>query len=136
MKRGKEGKARAFSEVLFRILSYSYIVVGLFLLLFPTAVNPELIVEVKHPLMKLMLQFLGSVYFLLGLVVFIIRKIDEIALLYLLLSFVFIGCINLYLTFKFTAILPISSVYFFFQIAQIFILLVALSKANKQIEKE
>jgi|TARA_B110000467_G_C18224581_1_gene425054 hypothetical protein len=125
-------KVRSFSEVVLFILSLSYIVIGGYLMLFPSLATPVVVHEANHPIMLVCLRLIGSSYTLLGFLLFIFSDVRGIRLVQVLIFLLLIGIFNMYLSFQISHYIPLRPIYYLFESGRILLMLLVLLKAGRK----
>lgn len=128
----KKEKVRSFSEVVLFILSFSYIVIGGYLMLLPSLATPILVREVNHPVMLICLRLIGSSYTLLGLLLFIFKDVRGMRLVQALIFLLLIGLFNMYLSFQISDHIPLRPIYYLFESGRILLMLLVLLKVGRK----
>ena len=107
---------KSFTFVLFQVYSIIFLIVGLLLLIFTEKVSLFTMYGADGKITSVIQQFLGSAFILVGLLTFLIKKLEGKLLYYSILAFNIFGFINLYLLFSFSQIIQLPYVYFSFQV--------------------
>ena len=122
----KKRNPRRISELTIGLFTFLFLGSGLLLLLFPTYSAKIFLSASNLALEVVIIQMLGSAYTLLGLICFFVHKVRGNAQLGIIASLNIIGFTNLYLIFKFDALMQLPTIYMIFQIICSFLLLFAL----------
>ena len=107
---------KSFTFVLLQVYSIIFLTVGLLLLIFTEKVSLFTMYGAEGKITSVIQQFLGSAFILVGLLTFLIKKLEGKLLYYSILAFNIFGFINLYLLFSFSQIIQLPYVYFSFQV--------------------
>ena len=107
---------KSFTFVLLQVYSIIFLTVGLLLLIFTEKVSLFTMYGAEGKITSVIQQFLGSAFILVGLLTFLIKKLEGKLLYYSILAFNIFGFINLYLLFSFNQVIQLPYVYFFFQV--------------------
>ena len=123
---------KLFFEVILFLLSFMFIITGILLLLFTESVSLLDLKLEKKEMTKIVQQFLGSSFILIGILCYAIKGLKGKSL-YLTISglFIFI-CINLYLIFIYSSLIIFPSVYVIFQMLIQLLLMFSLYDAIKR----
>jgi len=123
---------RSFTFVILQLYSIIFLIVGLLLLIFTEEVSLFTMYGTDGMITSVIQQFLGSAFILLGLLIFLIKKLEGTLLYYSILAFNIFGFINLYLLFSFSQIIQLPYVYFTFQAVMQIALLLAFIEQMKE----
>ena len=123
---------KSFTFVLLQVYSIIFLIVGLLLLIFTEKVSLFTMYGADGKITSVIQQFLGSAFILVGLLTFLIKKLEGKLLYYSILAFNIFGFINLYLLFSFNQVIQLPYVYFFFQVLMQVALLCAFIEQMKQ----
>ena len=123
---------KSFTFVLFQVYTIIFLTVGLLLLIFTEKVSLFTMYGADGKITSVIQQFLGSAFILVGLLTFLIKKLEGKLLYYSILAFNIFGFINLYLLFSFNQVIQLPYVYFFFQVLMQIALLFAFIEQMKQ----
>ena len=107
---------KSFTFVLFQLYSIIFLTVGLLLLIFTEKVSLFTMYGAEGKITSVIQQFLGSAFILVGLLTFLIKKLEGKLLYYSILAFNIFGFINLYLLFLFNKAIQLPYIYFSFQV--------------------
>ena len=107
---------KSFTFVLLQVYSIIFLTVGLLLLIFTEKVSLFTMYGAEGKITSVIQQFLGSAFILVGLLTFLIKKLEGKLLYYSILAFNIFGFINLYLLFLFNNAIQLPYIYFSFQI--------------------
>jgi hypothetical protein len=107
---------KSFTFVLLQIYSIIFLTVGLLLLTFTEKVSLFTMYGAEGKITSVIQQFLGSAFILVGLLTFLIKKLEGKLLNYSILAFNIFGFINLYLLFLFNKAIQLPYIYFSFQV--------------------
>jgi uncharacterized membrane protein len=107
---------RSFTFVILQVYTIIFLIVGFLLLIFTEEVSLFTMYGADGMITSVIQQFLGSAFILVGLLTFLIKKIEGKLLYYSILAFNIFGFINLYLLFSFSQIIQLPYVYFSFQV--------------------
>jgi uncharacterized membrane protein len=107
---------KSFTFVLLQIYSIIFLTVGLLLLTFTEKVSLFTMYGAEGKITSVIQQFLGSAFILVGLLTFLIKKLEGKLLYYSILAFIIFGFINLYLLFLFNKAIQLPYIYFSFQV--------------------
>ena len=107
---------KSFTFVLFQVYSIIFLTVGLLLLIFTEKVSLFTMYGADGKITSVIQQFLGSAFILVGLLTFLIKKLEGKLLNYSILAFNIFGFINLYLLFLFNKAIQLPYIYFSFQV--------------------
>ena len=107
---------KSFTFVLLQIYSIIFLTVGLLLLIFTEKVSLFTMYGADGKITSVIQQFLGSAFILVGLLTFLIKKLEGKLLYYSILAFNIFGFINLYLLFLFNKAIQLPYIYFSFQV--------------------
>ena len=123
---------KSFTFVLLQVYSIIFLTVGLLLLIFTEKVSLFTMYGADGKITSVIQQFLGSAFILVGLLTFLIKKLEGKLLYYSILAFNIFGFINLYLLFSFNQVIQLPYVYFFIQVLMQVALLFAFIEQMKQ----
>jgi len=123
---------KSFTFVLFQVYTIIFLTVGLLLLIFTEKVSLFTMYGADGKITSVIQQFLGSAFILVGLLTFLIKKLEGKLLYYSILAFNIFGFINLYLLFSFNQVIQLPYVYFFIQVLMQVALLFAFIEQMKQ----
>jgi len=123
---------KSFTFVFFQVYTIIFLTVGLLLLIFTEKVSLFTMYGADGKITSVIQQFLGSAFILVGLLTFLIKKLEGKLLYYSILAFNIFGFINLYLLFSFNQVIQLPYVYFFFQVLMQIALLFAFIEQMKQ----
>lgn len=107
---------KSFTFVLLQIYSIIFLTVGLLLLTFTEKVSLFTMYGAEGKITSVIQQFLGSAFILVGLLTYLIKKLEGKLLYYSILAFNIFGFINLYLLFLFNKAIQLPYIYFSFQV--------------------
>ena len=123
---------KSFTFVILQIYTIIFLTVGFLLLLFTEEVSLFTMYGADGMITSVIQQFLGSAFVLVGLLTFLLKKLEEKLLYYSILAFNIFGFINLYLLFLFSQIIQLPYVYFSFQVLmQVAILFAFIEQMKK-----
>jgi len=123
---------KSFTFVLLQLYSIIFLTVGLLLLIFTEKVSLFTMYGADGKITSVIQQFLGSAFILVGLLTFLIKKLEGKLLYYSILAFNIFGFINLYLLFLFNKAIQLPYIYFSFQVLMQVALLFAFIEQMKQ----
>lgn len=123
---------KSFTFVILQIYTIIFLTVGFLLLLFTEEVSLFTMYGADGMITSVIQQFLGSAFVLVGLLTFLLKKLEEKLLYYSILAFNIFGFINLYLLFLFSQIIQLPYVYFSFQVLMQVALLFAFIEQMKK----
>jgi len=123
---------RSFTFVILQVYTIIFLIVGFLLLIFTEEVSLFTMYGADGMITSVIQQFLGSAFILIGLLTFLIKKLEGKLLYYSILSFNIFGFINLYLLFSFSQIIQLPYVYFSFQVLMQVALLFAFIEQMKK----
>lgn len=123
---------KSFTFVFFQVYTIIFLTVGLLLLIFTEKVSLFTMYGAEGKITSVIQQFLGSAFILVGLLTFLIKKLEGKLLYYSILAFNIFGFINLYLLFSFSQIIQLPYIYFSFQVLMQVALLFAFIEQMKQ----
>ena len=92
---------KSFTFVILQLYVIIFITVGFLLLFFTEEVSLLTMYGADGMITSVIQQFLGSAFILVGLLTFLIKKLEGKLLYYSILAFIIFGFINLYLLFLF-----------------------------------
>lgn len=121
MKKPKININNSFTQVILQVLSFLFFSLSILMIFTPKEVSLVTHVGISGAISLINLQFLGSAYFLLGCLLYIVRGLKGRDLQYVLISLNLIGFLHLFLIFKSNNLISLPYVYF---IAQILVQLV------------
>tara|TARA_B110000003_G_scaffold180564_1_gene179738 strand:- start:116 stop:505 length:390 start_codon:yes stop_codon:yes gene_type:complete len=107
---------KSFTFVILQLYTIIFLTVGFFLLFFTEEVSLFTMYGADGMITSVIQQFLGSALVLVGLLTFLLKKLEGKLLYYSILAFNIFGFINLYLLFSFSQIIQLPYVYFSFQV--------------------
>ena len=107
---------RSFTFIILQLYSIIFLTVGLLLLIFTEKVSLFTMYGAEGKITSVIQQFLGSAFILVGLLTFLIKKLEGKLLYYSILAFNIFGFINLYLLFLFNKAIQLPYIYFSFQV--------------------
>ena len=107
---------KSFTFVLLQVYSIIFLTVGLLLLIFTEKVSLFTMYGADGKITSVIQQFLGSAFILVGLLTFLIKKLEGKLLYYSILAFNIFGFINLYLLVLFNKVIQLPYIYFSFQV--------------------
>ncbi|MDA9807753.1 hypothetical protein N9B89_00010 [Flavobacteriales bacterium] len=107
---------KSFTFELLQVYSIIFLTVGLLLLTFTEKVSLFTMYGAEGKITSVIQQFLGSAFILVGLLTFLIKKLEGKLLNYSILAFNIFGFINLYLLFLFNKAIQLPYIYFSFQV--------------------
>ena len=107
---------KSFTFVILQLYTIIFITVGFLLLFFTEEVSLFTMYGADGMITSVIQQFLGSAFVLIGLLTFLVKKIEGKLLYYTILAFNIFGFINLYLLFSFSQIIQLPYIYFSFQV--------------------
>ena len=107
---------KSFTFVLLQVYSIIFLTVGLLLLIFTEKVSLFTMYGAEGKITSVIQQFLGSAFILVGLLTFLIKKLEGKLLYYTILAFNIFGFINLYLLVLFNKVIQLPYIYFSFQV--------------------
>ena len=90
---------KSFTFVILQVYTIIFLTVGFLLLLFTDEVSLFTMYGADGKITSVIQQFLGSAFILVGLLTFLIKKLEGKLLYYSILAFNIFGFINLYLLF-------------------------------------
>ena len=123
---------KSFTFVLLQVYSIIFLTVGLLLLIFTEEVSLFTMYGAEGKITSVIQQFLGSAFILVGLLTFLIKKLEGKLLYYSILAFNIFGFINLYLLFLFNKAIQLPYIYFSFQVLmQVALLLAFIDQMKK-----
>ena len=123
---------KSFTFVLLQVYSIIFLTVGLLLLIFTEKVSLFTMYGAEGKITSVIQQFLGSAFILVGLLTFLIKKLEGKLLYYSILAFNIFGFINLYLLFLFNKAIQLPYIYFSFQVLMQVALLFAFIEQMKK----
>ena len=123
---------KSFTFVILQIYTIIFLTVGFLLLLFTEEVSLFTMYGADGMITSVIQQFLGSAFVLVGLLTFLLKKLEGKLLYYSILAFNIFGFINLYLLFLFSQIIQLPYVYFSFQVLMQVALLFAFIEQMKK----
>lgn len=107
---------RSFTFVIFQLYTIIFFTVGFLLLFFTEEVSLLTINGKDSMITSVITRFLGSAFILIGLLTFLVKKLEGKLLYYSILAFNIFGFINLYLLFLFNKAIQLPYIYFSFQV--------------------
>jgi len=122
---------KSFTFVLLQVYSIIFLTVGLLLLFFTEKVSLFTMYGADGKITSVIQQFLGSAFILVGLLTFLIKKLEGKLLYYSILAFTIFGFINLYLLVLFNKVIQLPYIYFSFQVIMQVALLFAFIEQMK-----
>ncbi len=123
---------KSFTFVILQLYSIIFLIVGFLLLIFTEEVSLFTMYGADGMITSVIQQFLGSAFVLVGLLTFLIKKLEGKLLYYSILAFNIFGFINLYLLFSFSQIIQLPYVYFSVQVLMQVALLFAVIEQMKK----
>ena len=123
---------KSFTFVILQVYSIIFLTVGFLLLFFTEEVSLFTMYGTDGMITSVIQQFLGSAFVLVGLLTFLLKKLEGKLLYYSILAFNIFGFINLYLLFSFSQIIQLPYVYFTFQAVMQIALLLAFIEQMKE----
>jgi uncharacterized membrane protein len=123
---------KSFTFVILQLYTIIFLIVGFLLLILPEKVSLFTMYGSDGMITSVIQQFLGSAFILIGLLTFLIKKLEGKLLYYSILAFNIFGFINLYLLFSFSQIIQLPYVYFSFQVLMQVALLFAFIEQMKK----
>ena len=123
---------KSFTFVILQLYTIIFLIVGFLLLIFTEEVSLFTMYGADGMITSVIQQFLGSAFILIGLLTFLIKKLEGNLLYYSILAFNIFGFINLYLLFSFSQIIQLPYVYFSFQVLMQVALLFAFIEQMKK----
>lgn len=123
---------KSFTFVILQVYTIIFLTVGFLLLFFTEEVSLFTMYGADGMITSVIQQFLGSALVLVGLLTFVLKKLEGKLLYYSILAFNFFGFINLYLLFSFSQIIQLPYVYFSFQVLMQVTLLFAFIEQMKK----
>lgn len=109
-------KTNSYNKVLFLIFSFIFLVIGLLLVFFVEKLSLLTLIGLSGDITKVVQQFLGSAYILIGSMFYALKDSCGKPLLITLISLNIIGFIHLYLLFNFDSLIILPVIYFSFQV--------------------
>ena len=123
---------KSFTFVILQVYTIVFLTVGFLLLFFTEEVSLFTMYGADGMITSVIQQFLGSAFVLVGLLTFLIKKLEGKLLYYSILAFNIFGFINLYLLFSFSQIIQLPYVYFSVQVLmQVTLLFAFIEQMNK-----
>tara|TARA_B100000767_G_C19483408_1_gene417148 strand:+ start:82 stop:471 length:390 start_codon:yes stop_codon:yes gene_type:complete len=107
---------RSFTFVILQLYTIIFFTVGFLLLFFTEEVSLLTINGEDGMITSVITRFLGSAFILIGLLTFLVKKLEGKLLYYSILAFNIFGFINLYLLFLFNKAIQLPYIYFSFQV--------------------
>jgi len=107
---------KSFTFVILQVYTIIFLTVGLLLLIFTEKVSLFTMYGADGKITSVIQQFLGSAFILVGLLTFLIKKLEGKLLYYSILAFNIFGFINLYLLFLFNKAIQLPYIYFSLQV--------------------
>ena len=123
---------KSFTFVILQVYTIIFLTVGFLLLFFTEEVSLFTMYGADGMITSVIQQFLGSAFLLVGLLTFLVKKLEGKLLYYSILTFNIFGFINLYLLFSFGQIIQLPYVYFSFQVLMQVSLLFAFIEQMKK----
>ena len=124
----------SFTQVLLQLLSLIFFSLAILLLLYPEEVSLITLVGVSEEMSIVVLQFLGSSYFILACLLNIIKRAETDDLVLAMIALNLFGFIHLFLIFKCNTYISLPYIYFAFQIlVQILLCYCLVFELKKQI---
>ena len=123
---------KSFTFVILQVYTIIFLTVGFLLLLFTEEVSLFTMYGSDGMITSVIQQFLGSALLLVGLLTYLLKKLEGKLLYYSILAFNIFGFINLYLLFSFSQIIQLPYVYFSFQVLMQVSLLFAFIEQMKK----
>jgi len=123
---------KSFTFVILQLYTIIFLIVGFLLLILPEKISLFTMYGSDGMITSVIQQFLGSAFILIGLLTFLIKKLEGNLLYYSILAFNIFGFINLYLLFSFSQIIQLPYVYFSFQVLMQVALLFAFIEQMKK----
>ena len=123
---------KSFTFVILQVYTIIFLTVGFLLLFFTEEVSLFTMYGADGMITSVIQQFLGSAFVLVGLLTFLVKKLEGKLLYYSILAFNIFGFINLYLLFSFSQIIQLPYVYFSFQVLMQVALLFAFIEQMKK----
>ena len=123
---------KSFTFVILQVYTIVFLTVGFLLLFFTEEVSLFTMYGADGMITSVIQQFLGSAFVLVGLLTFLVKKLEGKLLYYSILAFNIFGFINLYLLFSFSQIIQLPYVYFSFQVLMQVALLFAFIEQMKK----
>ena len=123
---------KSFTFVILQVYTIIFLTVGLLLLIFTEKVSLFTMYGADGKITSVIQQFLGSAFILVGLLTFLIKKLEGKLLNYSILAFNIFGFINLYLLFLFNKAIQLPYIYLSFQVLmQVAILIAFIDQMKK-----
>jgi uncharacterized membrane protein len=123
---------KSFTFIILQLYSIIFLIVGFLLLIFTEEVSLFTMYGADGMITSVIQQFLGSAFILVGLLTFLVKKLEGKLLYYSVLAFNIFGFINLYLLFSFSQIIQLPYVYFSLQVLmQVAILFAFIEQMTK-----
>ena len=123
---------KSFTFVILQVYTIIFLTVGFLLPLFTEEVSLFTMYGSDGMITSVIQQFLGSALLLVGLLTYLLKKLEGKLLYYSILAFNIFGFINLYLLFSFSQIIQLPYVYFSFQVLMQVSLLFAFIEQMKK----
>jgi uncharacterized membrane protein len=123
---------KSFTFVILQVYTIIFLTVGFLLLLFTEEVSLFTMYGADGMITSVIQQFLGSAFVLVGLLTFLLKKLEGKLLYYSILAFNIFGFINLYLLFSFSQTIQLPYIYFSFQVVMQAALLFAFIEQMKK----
>ena len=123
---------KSFTFVILQVYTIIFLTVGFLLLIFTKEVSLFTMYGADGMITSVIQQFLGSSFILIGLLTFLIKKLEGTLLYYSILAFNIFGFINLYLLFSFSQVIQLPYIYFSFQVLMQVALLFAFIEQMKK----
>ena len=122
---------RSFTFIILQLYSIIFLTVGFLLIIFTEEVSLLTMHGANGMIASVIQQFLGSAFILIGLLTFLIKKLEGRLSYYTILAFNIFGFINLYLLFSFSQLIQLPYIYFSFQVIMQVALLFAFIEQMK-----
>ena len=122
---------RSFTFIILQLYSIIFLTVGFLLIIFTEEVSLLTMHGANGMVATVIQQFLGSAFILIGLLTFLIKKLEGRLSYYTILAFNIFGFINLYLLFSFSQLIQLPYIYFSFQVIMQVALLFAFIEQMK-----
>lgn len=112
----KNIKTNSPTKVVLLLYAFTMFFVGIFMILFVNELSLITTKGVSSEVTKITQQFLGSAYILIGGLMYSIRNLKDKPMLITIIFLNIMGCINLFLLFKFHNLIILPIIYFSLQI--------------------
>lgn len=122
---------RSFTFIILQLYSIIFLTVGFLLMIFTEEVSLLTMHGANGMIASVIQQFLASAFILIGLLTFLIKKLEGRLSYYTILAFNIFGFINLYLLFSFSQLIQLPYIYFSFQVIMQVALLFAFIEQMK-----